>query len=215
MLEYPKKDKAMRMENTAAGPRHEAVMAAGTWHFARDGFDGTTMRAIALRAGLVAGSIYHYFDSKEALFIAVHGAAVNRMHDCVRDAIHRQASPWEQLGQASRAYLECMLSERDLASLVIMEAPRRRPAPFARRLLAHRRRFEAPFADIVARIDFRPGVDRSSFRLAILGMLAWSHTWYSSGGRDSPGAVADRIIALLRYPNDGGDGEESGEAHRS
>lgn len=188
---------------TASEQRRKAVVAAGTWHFARAGFDGTTMRDIAQHAGLMAGSIYHYFESKEALFLAVHGAAVSHMHERVRSAVHPEAEPWEQLGQASRAYLECMLTEHDLASVVFMEAPRRRPAPMARRLLAHRLRFEETFVDIVSRIDFRPGVDRSGFRLAVLGMLAWSHTWYSSQGSDSPGAVADRIVALLRYSNDG------------
>lgn len=193
----------MRTNNTpplAAEQRREAVIAAGTWHFARAGFDGTTMRDIAQHAGLLAGSIYHYFESKEELFLAVHAAAAGHMRDRVHNAIHPHAQPWEQLGQAARAYLECMLTAHDLANVVIMEAP---PTPMARQLLGHRRRFEEPFVEIVSRMTFRPGVDRSSFRLAVLGMLAWSHTWYNSQGSDSPGAVADKIIALLRYSNDG------------
>lgn len=36
---------------------------------ARDGFEGTTMRAVAAEAGLSYGSLFHYFDSKDQLLI--------------------------------------------------------------------------------------------------------------------------------------------------
>ena len=39
--------------------------------FVAQGYAGTTVRQIASTAGIKAGSVYHHFDSKEALFIAV------------------------------------------------------------------------------------------------------------------------------------------------
>lgn len=41
--------------------------------FATRGFDATTNKELALAAGLTTGAIYHYFESKQDLYLAVHG----------------------------------------------------------------------------------------------------------------------------------------------
>jgi TetR/AcrR family transcriptional regulator, repressor of fatR-cypB operon len=50
------------------GPdRREAILEAALHCFVDRGFYGTAMPEIAKRAGVVAGTIYHYFESKEIL----------------------------------------------------------------------------------------------------------------------------------------------------
>lgn len=48
----------------------ERILTAGLEVFARDGYMGTTMQAIAERAGLAAASLYRYFPGKAELFEA-------------------------------------------------------------------------------------------------------------------------------------------------
>jgi AcrR family transcriptional regulator len=50
-----------------AGDKREAIMAAALDLFVERGFYGTAVPEIADRAGVGAGTIYRYFDSKEAL----------------------------------------------------------------------------------------------------------------------------------------------------
>ena len=57
---------------------------------------------------------------------------------------------------------------------------------------------QASGAEIIAEIPLRKGVDRSYFRLAILGMLAWSYTWYKPTGKDSPRVIAKKMVNLLK-----------------
>lgn len=179
--------------------RRYAIVEASIELFARHGLDGATMRDIAAAAGLRAGSMYYHFASKEALFLAAHEMAITRLRGSVVGAIDPEASPWEQLDQAARGYLQCMLTEPQFAQLIIIEATSRRAdASLAAPVLAQRRVFEQPFADIVARLPLRRGVDRSAFRLAVLGMLAWTHTWWRCDGADPPTRVAAKLIALLR-----------------
>ncbi len=52
------------------------IIEAGLQEFAEHGFAGARMGAIARRAGIVKGTIYRYFDSKEALFEAAVRAKV-------------------------------------------------------------------------------------------------------------------------------------------
>jgi AcrR family transcriptional regulator len=49
------------------GDKREAIVAAALELFVERGFFGTTVPEIADRAGVGAGTIYRYFDSKEAL----------------------------------------------------------------------------------------------------------------------------------------------------
>jgi AcrR family transcriptional regulator len=50
----------------------QAIIEAATKAFARNGFDATTNKMIAKYAGVAPGLLYHYFESKEALFAAVY-----------------------------------------------------------------------------------------------------------------------------------------------
>lgn len=52
-------------------PGRRGVLDAAAELFVTHGYEGTTVRKIAAAAGIKAGSIYHHFDNKEALFLAV------------------------------------------------------------------------------------------------------------------------------------------------
>lgn len=49
----------------------QRVLDAAAQLFVDQGYPGTTLRQIASAAGIKAGSIYHHFDSKDDLFVAV------------------------------------------------------------------------------------------------------------------------------------------------
>ncbi|WP_084150754.1 TetR/AcrR family transcriptional regulator [Azohydromonas australica] len=176
----------------------DALLDAAVHQFAKAGYDGTTMRDIATVSGMLAGSIYYYFKSKEELFIAVHEFAMEHICRRVRESVDPNADPWTRLTQAAEGYLDTMLNEYDYASIIITEFPRKRPDELHQQLIEHRHRFESMFAAIVAELPLRKGVDRTYFRLAILGMLAWSYTWYRPTGRDSPKVIAKKMVNLLK-----------------
>lgn len=52
--------------------RRESILTAALGSFVERGFHGTAIPQIAERAGIAAGTIYHYFDSKEALVNALY-----------------------------------------------------------------------------------------------------------------------------------------------
>lgn len=54
------------------GDKREAIMAAALELFVERGFFGTAVPEIAERAGVGAGTIYRYFESKEALVNAIY-----------------------------------------------------------------------------------------------------------------------------------------------
>jgi AcrR family transcriptional regulator len=176
----------------------EAVLDAAIHQFSIAGYDSTSMRDIAAGSGMLAGSIYYYFSSKEQLFLAAHEHAIEHICAAVRKSIDSKADPWTRLTQAAQGYLESMLNDYEYASIIITEFPRKRADELRDILIAHRQRFEDLFSEIIAEIPLRKGVDRSYFRLAILGMLAWSYTWYKPTGKDSPRIIARKMVNLLK-----------------
>ncbi|HEX7841294.1 MAG TPA: TetR/AcrR family transcriptional regulator [Kofleriaceae bacterium] len=56
----------------AAGDKRETIMTAALELFVERGFFGTAVPEIAERAGVGAGTIYRYFESKEALVNAIY-----------------------------------------------------------------------------------------------------------------------------------------------
>ena len=178
-------------------PRREKIIEAASALFARNGYDGTSMRDIAAESGILAGSLYYYFASKEEMFAAVHEQAINRLCTGTLQAINPAADPWTRLQQASEGYLTTMLSSATQSSLIITEFPLRRSGKLRAKLVTDRRRFEAIFSEIVDALPLAPDVDRSYWRLALLGMLAWTHVWYDNKG-DSPNQVAQQLVDLLK-----------------
>src|SRR3954469_6142411 len=48
-------------------PRRDELLAIAAGLFAEKGFKNTTVRDIADAAGILSGSLYHHFDSKESM----------------------------------------------------------------------------------------------------------------------------------------------------
>lgn len=178
--------------------RRELIVESAAKQFAKSGYDATTMRDIASLTGILPGSMYYHFSSKEELFAAVHETAINYICTGVIRAIEPGADPWTRIEQASQGYLEAMLNRNSVyASLIVTEFPRRRSRKLRQKLIADRRRFENLFSEIVSELPLAAGVDRSYWRLALLGMLAWTYVWYRPNG-DSPSVIAKNLVAMLK-----------------
>lgn len=67
--------------------RRGEIMAAAKTVFARKGFHASTIADIAKEAGLAYGSIYWYFDSKEALFHALMAVEEEALRSYVASAL--------------------------------------------------------------------------------------------------------------------------------
>jgi AcrR family transcriptional regulator len=61
-----------RIAEAARAARRDQIIAAGLACFARSGYHATTMADVASQAGVSKGTPYLYFDSKQALFLALH-----------------------------------------------------------------------------------------------------------------------------------------------
>lgn len=80
--------------------RRVQIVAAAARCFARSGFAATTIPDIVRDAGLSTGSIYHYFNSKEQLFLAVVTEYVAVYDEAFFTELQRQGPPLARLEAA-------------------------------------------------------------------------------------------------------------------
>ncbi len=180
-----------------ADSRLPQVLDAAARLFRSQGFEGTSVRDIARAVGMLPGSLYCHFATKEDLLTAVYLKGVQQISSAVQAVIRRQADPWDRLEAACVAHLEAILRDDDYAQVVI----RVRPADVAvvhPVLIELRNRYEALFTELIRALPLKRGTDRRALRLMLIGALNWSQTWYRPDGQFKPRVIARKFVALVR-----------------
>lgn len=120
-----------------AQARRLAILDAAARVFTAEGYHGATMRAIAREAGLGTGTLYLYFSSKEAVFLAL----VTRLEELVLDAIVAARADREdtlgKLAASMEAALRVFSANADLARIVLILAAGAAPEFEARLTAIH------------------------------------------------------------------------------
>jgi TetR/AcrR family transcriptional regulator, cholesterol catabolism regulator len=70
----------------------QLIIQAAARAFAKHGFDATTNKMIARGAGVAPGLLYHYFESKEALFAAVYSDITRYRYERSSAVLHSEAT---------------------------------------------------------------------------------------------------------------------------
>jgi AcrR family transcriptional regulator len=200
LLEVPMPTSAAHARPLAprADNRLPQVLDAAARLFREKGFGYASMRDIAAAAGMLPGSVYYHFASKEALLVAVYAEGVRRIKEAVAPALAASADPWTRLESVCAAHLDGLLEDSDYGQVVIRVRPDDAP-DVADRLVALRDEYERTFEQAIQTLPLPPRTDRRALKLMLLGALNWSQTWYRPG-KDSPQVLARRFVRLLRDP---------------
>jgi AcrR family transcriptional regulator len=116
---------AMKVARRTQAERTEAttgaLVEAARELFARDGYAETSLAAVAARANVTKGAVYHHFEGKQQLFEAVFTREVERMATPLVAAYARKKDSWDAFNAACRAFLdECL--DPDLQRIVLLDA---------------------------------------------------------------------------------------------
>jgi len=199
----PNSKKQMPMANAAVRgitpDRKAELIDKAARLFGERGYENTSMRDIAAAFGILHGSLYHHFGSKEELFITVYACGVDAFIAAVQAAIAPLPDPWDRLEAACVAHLEALLTRDSPAATVLADWSSAHTETMRVALVEQRDRYERVFGDLTDAVELAPGIERRYFRLGLLGALNGALNWYQPG-RDSPAAVARQLFALFRPP---------------
>ena len=184
--------------------RSEEILAAARAVFATKGFRGTTIADIAEEARIALGTIYNYFESKEAVFAALH----QRLAEIISEATLGDAAPADTLDDTVRMRVRRVFDacgrNRDLVRLVVLNTDP--DSETARRLRKANRLRAQPMIDSLQHAielrQIRHG-DASMMVRLMNGVVSFAvyDAFVLSDGEDADAyeeACADMLSAYLR-----------------
>lgn len=156
------------------------------------GLQGTKLSEVAKRAGMLAPSLYHHFDSKDQLIeeVLVEGCHRNTRYIVTQvEVLGSSASPIDRLEAAITAHLTFLLTG-DQYSSAVSRVFQDLPDDMKRRVLAAYAGFDNYWRDLilaarqsgVARSDLDPTVARKF----LINMLDSTAEWYRPGHLEIP-----------------------------
>lgn len=77
--------------------RREEILVHATHVFSKKGYSATKISDVAKEASLSPGLIYHYFESKEDMFLAIISKSVDIANKLVDDVVSKKLEPSQKL----------------------------------------------------------------------------------------------------------------------
>lgn len=185
----------------------EAILVAAAAVLHRNGYEATTMKDIAAEVNLTAASLYHHFDNKDALLLAVLEAGLNRVIQQAEPIVDSDQSAAEKLRALIRVHVGGLTSNTavgaamvfEIRSLLNLTATNGKTHDLVKRrdnFFARRDYFESLYRRIVqAGIESGEfhAVDTAIITKTMLGAHNWVSVWYRDGGRLSGEQIADMM----------------------
>ena len=180
--------------------RREEILLGATGIFARLGYPGTDLQVVANRLGVGKGTVYRYFPSKEALFLAAADRGMTLLRRRIDAEAARVKSPLQKIVRATHEYLRFFHEHPEIVELFVQERAefrdRKRPTYFAHRD-ANLRPWRALLQALMAGGEIRRmPVDRITdvFNSALYGAI---FTNYFEGRRRPPDRQAREILDVV------------------
>ena len=174
--------------------RREAILAAAAQLYAKKGFPGASVAALAKACHASKSLIYHYFPSKDDILYAVMVDHLDALTEAA-EAACAQGSVDARLRALTVAFMRLYASAQNHHKVLLNELdslpPKRRAD-----VVAKQRRIIAAAESVIAEIS-TPGRARVNTML-FFGMINWTHTWFDPHGPFMPEALALRVVEIMQ-----------------
>lgn len=182
-----------RIRKAVGVARKDQILEIAAELFSERGYHATGMRDLAEQTGLLPGSFYAHFSSKEEILYQIVIEAARQFLGGMETLRAAPASPEERFRGAMRAHIEVVARDLEGARVFLHEwrALRGRRRTEIRKL---RRRYEELWDEIIREVA---PADPKLARLLVLSAANWTYVWYDPKGPLGPEEIADRFSDLL------------------
>jgi AcrR family transcriptional regulator len=181
--------------------RREELLAIAGRLFAERGFRNTTVRDIADAAGILSGSLYHHFDSKESIVDELLDTFQQQLFDEYDEILAGDRSPRQKLEAVVRASFAAI--DRHHSEVAIFQNDAGFLAGFERfgYLTDRNERFRALWTGLlregVAAGELRADLDVELVYRFVRDTVWVAVNWYRPGGPMSADEVAAQYLSIL------------------
>jgi AcrR family transcriptional regulator len=181
--------------------RRDELLAIAAELFAQRGFKNTTVRDIADAAGILSGSLYHHFDSKESMVDEILSTFQTELFKRYDEIVGSGLDARAKVDAVVRVSFEAI--DQHHAEVAIFQNDSAYLMEFERfgYLREHNTRFRDMWLDLlregVESGVLRPDVDAELVFRFIRDTVWVAVRWYRPGGELSADQVADQYLSIL------------------
>jgi AcrR family transcriptional regulator len=189
------------MAQRAAGARRGELLALAASMFAERGFRATTVRDIADAAGILSGSLYHHFDSKESMIDEILTGFLDRLFTGYDEILAAELGPVNTLQAIVAASFESI--DKYSAEVAIYQNEASYLAQFERfsyigkRNTEFRALWEKVLRDGIRDGVFRPDMDVDLVYRFMRDTVWVAVRWYRPGGELHSADVANQYLSIV------------------
>lgn len=181
--------------------RREEILAVAADLFARKGFEATSIREIGEAAGILSGSLYHHFKSKEEMLDVLLHRFVDKLVPLYEDVVSGGGGATETLKQLVTAgSLVSMENARELTVIMHERKFLNRNPEFAyvnEVMLEVERIWFGVLQEGVRCGEFRQDLDLNLVLRIIMDLISSTISWYRPGSRYTPEQVSASQLEVL------------------
>lgn len=192
--------------NTMTKIAKDDILQAAIHLFSRNGYHATSMQDIARTIAIKKPSLYHHFESKEAILLEILETGMTQLISKMEIIVESDSPPDQKLQDAIQSHARIIAANPEGAAVFLRE-DRGLGSTYLERYLTSRDRFE----ELMRRI-IQEGMEQGIFRQtdvtitakAVLGMVNWMTRWYRPDGRLSAEEIStffsDLVLQGLMKP---------------
>ncbi len=178
--------------------REYQLLEAASCLFKEKGYHNTSMQDLADALGVQKGSLYYYIESKEELLRLLLERAASLLGSRIDEIYAADIPAAEKLRRALEHHATTVMNHLNPVSIYLHEyrnlAPQR-----LEEVLAVRKHYERVLMRIledgVVAGEFRP-INIRMVMFGLLGMLNWTHQWFSPDGEFTSREIAVTLADL-------------------
>lgn len=188
-------------ENGAEPVRQTELLAIAADLFAERSYNATTVRDIADEAGILSGSLYHHFDSKESMIDTILSTFIDQTLSRYEDVLAEGKGPKETFEGLVRASLDSMVDSRSAILIYQNEARYLTALPRFSYLRDAHRKFERIWTSVldqgIASGEFRQDIDTKLVYRLVRDTVWTAPRWYRPGGSLKSERIIEQYVAVL------------------
>jgi AcrR family transcriptional regulator len=175
------------------------ILTAAARLFRKRGFNRSTVRDLADEVGILSGSLFHHFRSKDDILFAVMEEVIVDMDTALAAALAEASTTAQKLRALIRNQLAFIHGPRgDATAVLVYEWNALSPEARAK-LLERRRRYFDRWQEVLEQACAENLVrgEPAVLRQLIHGARVWSANWYRLDGPMTLEALEEAVVAML------------------
>jgi len=184
----------------AAVSRHRGILETAAQLICSDGYERTSMNAIAEACQLTKAGLYHHIRSKEHLLSEIMHYGMDIFEEQVLSQVSGITDPVERLETTLDKHVQLVTGGRNKEVTVILHEHDTLTGDARAQINARKKNYvrflEASFAEAIAQGRIRQ-VEPKVAAFTFLGMVNWIYKWHRADGEFSPQRIAQEMRRIL------------------